>query len=127
MGADSKVFKGNWTPYYDSSMIVSLENGLKFIANFRYNVKQSITKDPMNPTEEETKEFNRDFEATKTENYVTDCTQTMPGFVQDTKTHSTIRKHRIQCFYGKQIKNTISFVSVEEKIYPGPNSPDKGL
>ena len=31
---------------YDQAFIVELENGLRFLSNFRYNIKPTITKDP---------------------------------------------------------------------------------
>jgi len=31
----------------DQFMRVELENGMRFAANFRYNIKPSISKDPM--------------------------------------------------------------------------------
>ena len=77
----TKKVGGHWSPYYDQSMIVSLENGLKFIANFRYNIKPEVTKDPMRPTLKEIESrFNEDMDKDNT-SFNTDCTQTMPGFV----------------------------------------------
>ena len=33
------IVKGKWSPIYDQAMVVHLENGQKFVTNFRYNLK----------------------------------------------------------------------------------------
>ena len=40
-GSQSSV--GTWSTIYDQAMRVELDNGLRFITNFRYNVKQSLS------------------------------------------------------------------------------------
>lgn len=58
-------------------MRVELENGVRFIANFRYNVKPSISSDPV-------ADGGNSFEGMKTGDYdsfESDCGQTMVGFV----------------------------------------------
>ena len=39
----SNVINGKWSTVYDQALKVELENGLRFVSNFRYNVKQSIS------------------------------------------------------------------------------------
>lgn len=46
-GAGSKV-TGKWSPVYAQGMMVELDNGLRFVSNFRYNLKSSISEDPAN-------------------------------------------------------------------------------
>jgi hypothetical protein len=36
---DSKHISGNWSDIYDQSFKVELDNGLRFLANFKYSVK----------------------------------------------------------------------------------------
>ena len=40
----SDVIKGKWSPIYDQAMMVELDNGLKFVTNFRYNFKAGDPK-----------------------------------------------------------------------------------
>lgn len=63
-------------------MIVSLDNGMRFIANFRYNVKEIVTRDPLKPTSNEIENrFNNELDINGNTNFDADCTKTMPGFV----------------------------------------------
>jgi len=32
---------------YDQAFIIELENGIRFLSNFRYNMKETISKDPL--------------------------------------------------------------------------------
>jgi ketosteroid isomerase-like protein len=81
---------------------VELENGLRFLANFKYTLKPDISKNPTN-------ELVQKFESLKTGDYNkfdSLCDQTMVGFVQSipsitNKTYS-LAEHFVQCFYGKQ-------------------------
>lgn len=36
---ESKHIAGNWSDIYDQSFKVELDNGLRFLANFKYSVK----------------------------------------------------------------------------------------
>ena len=38
---------GKWSTIYDQSLKVELDNGLRFVANFRYNAKPTLTNDPL--------------------------------------------------------------------------------
>jgi hypothetical protein len=44
---ETKVIPGKWTSIYDQAMNVELDNGMRFIANFRYNVIPDLSKDPL--------------------------------------------------------------------------------
>jgi len=37
---------GTWSPVYDQAFTVELENGLRFLANFKYNIKGNVSKNP---------------------------------------------------------------------------------
>jgi hypothetical protein len=88
---------------YDQSFRIELDNGLRFIANFKYSVKPEISQDP-------TKDGQDEFLSLKAGDYNkfdTHCDKTMIGFVQtmpSIKTNEvyTMQNHRIQCFYGEQ-------------------------
>jgi hypothetical protein len=43
---DSKHIQGSWSDIYDQSFKVELENGIRFLANFKYSVKPQISEDP---------------------------------------------------------------------------------
>ena len=43
----SEVIKGKWTSIYDQAFNVELDNGMRFVANFRYDIKSSLSKDPV--------------------------------------------------------------------------------
>ena len=73
-----KHISGNWSPVYDQSFKVELDNGLRFLANFKYSVKPTISEDP-------TKDGADEFISLKTGDYNkfdTQCDKTMVGFVQ---------------------------------------------
>jgi hypothetical protein len=98
----SKV-AGTWSTIYDQSFQVNLNNGLRFLTNFKYSVKPDISTDP-------TKDGADEFQSLKTGDYnkfETHCDKTMVGFVQTipaikTNDVHTMKDHKIQCFYGVQ-------------------------
>ena len=38
---------GTWSPVYDQSIKVELDNGQRFLANYKYSVKPSISENPL--------------------------------------------------------------------------------
>lgn len=93
---------GTWSPVYDQSFVVELENGLRFLSNFKYTLKSDISKDPVH-------ELFSKFEELKSGDYGkfdSKCDQTMVGFVQQipssTNTSYSLTQHFVQCFYAKQ-------------------------
>ena len=42
----AEKIRGKWSPIYAQAMMVELENGMRFVTNFRYNLKASISPDP---------------------------------------------------------------------------------
>lgn len=87
---------------YDQSFVVELENGLRFLANFKYSLKSDISKEPV--SEQASK-----FDGLKSGDYAkfdSLCDQTMVGFVQHipspSKPSHSLTQHFVQCFYGKQ-------------------------
>ena len=43
---EKTLIKGKWTSIYDQALNIELENGMRFIANLRYNLKPEISQDP---------------------------------------------------------------------------------
>lgn len=39
--------KGTWSTIYDQAFRVELENGMRFSANFRYNIIPELSKNPL--------------------------------------------------------------------------------
>jgi hypothetical protein len=77
-------FTGTWSTIYDQSFKIELENGLRFLANFKYTVKPEISKEP------EGDKF-KNFAQLKTGDYGkfdSQCDKTMVGFVQTVPTTS---------------------------------------
>ena len=74
---DSNHLTGTWSTVYDQSFKIELENGLRFLANFKYSIKPELSQNP-----------NRDgvaaFSQIKTGDYGkfdSQCDKTMIGFV----------------------------------------------
>ena len=40
------IMPGKWTSIYDQAFNIELDNGMRFIANFRYNLKPELANDP---------------------------------------------------------------------------------
>ena len=38
---------GKWTAIYDQTINVELDNGIRFVANLRYDLKETISADPL--------------------------------------------------------------------------------
>lgn len=41
------IINGKWSPIYSQALLVELDNGKRFISNFRYNIKESMMKNPL--------------------------------------------------------------------------------
>jgi len=44
---NGSTVSGTWSTIYDQAFRVELENGQRFISNFRYNIKDTISEDPL--------------------------------------------------------------------------------
>ena len=69
---------GNWSTIYDQAMKVELDNGLRFITNFRYNLRQEESQDPI--ADGADKFVN--IKAGSYASFDSKCSETMVGFVQ---------------------------------------------
>jgi len=89
------VVQGHWLTIYDQTLIVELDNDLRFIGTFRYQVKKNVTRD----YKKLSKVFT-DVDDFMKAQFNSVCNQTMAGFVQNKTHQSTFKKHRIQCMYA---------------------------
>lgn len=72
------------------------------MSNFRYNIKPKLSKDPV-------ADGANKFQALKPDSYTSfdaDCGASMVGFVQEQHGHGTMKNHKIQCFYAKQVEHS---------------------
>ena len=99
---ETKRVAGSWSTIYDQSFKIELQNGLRFLANFKYSVKPEISREP-------TADGPAEFTALQTGDYGkfdSQCDKTMVGFVQNmpTVTHKSfsMTEHEVACFYGEQ-------------------------
>jgi hypothetical protein len=83
--------------------MVHLDNGLRFLANFKYQIKTNITKDPLHDFKHLT-EVVKDTEDQAKFNFDSICDQTMVGFVQNMKKTGNMENHHVTCFYGKVVQ-----------------------
>lgn len=103
------MIKGKWTSIYDQAFNVELDNGMRFIANFRYNIKSEITKDPF--VEARMKGISRflAIESADYDKFDSQCGKTMVGFVQNipskTGVSYSLANHKVQCFHATQEKH----------------------
>lgn len=103
--------QGKWTPVYAQSLVVELDNGLRFITNFRYNHKKAQSAAQVEGSGEKPS---------------AQCNQTMVGIVQhipgaNGSSADGMRNFSAQCFYGVQTKQDLLEKSEEA------NDKEKGL
>jgi hypothetical protein len=79
-------------------MKIELDNGQRFISNFRYNAKPDLTKDPQNDFQL----LFADIHSGDYGSFDSVCKQTMVGFVQTQGGGgSSMSDHRATCFFGE--------------------------
>ena len=93
-------------------MRVELDNGTRFITNFRYNIKPKLSQDPL-------ADGASAFAGTKTGDYASfdsDCSKTMVGFVQQVHGNGSMKAHNVQCFYASQnVHSNVQSTSMVER------------
>jgi hypothetical protein len=98
----AKLVKGKWSTIYDQAFKVELENGQRFVANFRYNAKPAFSADPLTDSNLAL----ADIHTGAYDSFDSKCDQTMVGFVQSipsiTGEASTLTSHKATCFVGMQ-------------------------
>jgi len=80
---ETKVIPGKWTSIYDQAFNVELDNGLRFLANFRYNLKPELAKDPYSTANEKGIGRFSQIQSGDYEKFDSECDRTMVGFIQN--------------------------------------------
>lgn len=96
-----QTVNGTWSTVYDQAFKVELDNGMRFISNFRYNIKNGLSQDPLQDGASK-------FDSLKTDDYgsfESKCNESMVGFVQSIHGQGSMKSHKAQCFYAKQVKH----------------------
>jgi hypothetical protein len=75
---DGAVLNGKWSTIYDQAIKVELENGQRFLANFRYNAKSDLTSDPQ---KDALQLLYANIHTNDYGSFDSDCGKTMVGFV----------------------------------------------
>ena len=102
-----KQITGKWSPIYAQSLLVELENGLRFISNFKYTLKDSYNSDLIhNKNHTRLNELSTESE----DAFDMKCNETMVGFVQaiaptGSNPDSDMRSMKTVCFHGVQTKS----------------------
>ena len=60
LGDGGGTVGGTWMAFYDQAFKVELSNGLRFIANYRYSLKDRISNDPLSAGAKSFKSLNTD-------------------------------------------------------------------
>lgn len=101
----SDVISGKWSPIYTQLMTIELDNGMRFITNFRYNLKDEISPDPTKDDIEKFKSLIVKAGHASFPFFDFKCDETMIGYIQMYKDDTTdgMKNFRTQCFYGHQV------------------------
>lgn len=103
------IIPGRWTSIYDQAFNVELDNGMRFITNLRYNLKQELSKDPYADAQQRGIGRFSQIQSGDYEKFDSDCSKTMIGFIQNipskTGVSGSLAEHSVQCFYGVQEKH----------------------
>jgi hypothetical protein len=73
---------GTWSNIYDQGFQINLENGMRFVANFKYSIKPNITKAPLSLVQTEQASELWDLKTSDYFKFNSECDKTMIGFVQ---------------------------------------------
>lgn len=105
----TETIKGHWTSIYDQAFNIELDNGMRFLANFKYDIKPEVSKDPF---QDAISSGIGKFAAMETgdyEKFNSECGATMVGFVQNIPTKTgksfSMQQHQVQCFFGQLEKH----------------------
>jgi len=97
-----QIVTGKWSPIYSQALLVELDNGKRFITNFRYNIKESTMKNPLAGDLTKLADLSTGSE----EAFDSVCYQTMVGYVQEDynskSSGESMKNFHATCFYGVQ-------------------------
>lgn len=83
--------------------MVELDNGMRFVTNFRYNLKPGISPDPSHEERQDKIDFIQALGPDSVEHFQSQCDSTMVGHVMIKDSNDSMKAHRAQCFYGRQV------------------------
>lgn len=96
---DNKKVHGSWQTMMGTELIVYLENGLRFVASFRYELrKEKVNGVP--PYRDGMKYENLH----QPDDSCSVCNQTMVGWVQNTLQKGSMEHHPVTCFFAQRDK-----------------------
>lgn len=94
--SEGAQINGKWISFYDQAFKVELDNGQRFIANYRYSVKEYVISDPLKSGAKAIKNVETD----DYDKFYSQCDRTMVGFIQNKDSRSTMKEHNVDCFYA---------------------------
>jgi hypothetical protein len=85
-------------------MMVELDNDMRFLANFRYEIKANATRGRAlrELTSRELSTLIPNTEASSKAHFSSVCDATMVGFVQNTKDESSMENMPVTCFFAEK-------------------------
>ena len=97
---------GKWSPIYSQALLVELDNGKRFLSNFRYNLKDSFLANPLSGDISKLADLSTGSE----EAFDSQCSETMVGYVQNDfmntgKSSESMKSFTATCFHGQQVKH----------------------
>ena len=106
---------------YDQAFSLEFENGQRFMTNFRYNLKPTISKDPFSEAGKNGIVKFAAFESGDYDKFDSKCDETMVGFVQEissiTGKQNTMSQHQAQCFQAQRAKK-YNYEETKEVVTP---------
>lgn len=100
---------GQWLAFYDQALKVELENGKRFLTNWRYSLKEYVQSDPIQSGAKGISDVQID----DYDKFYSACDRTMIGVIHDKGRPSSMAEHHIECFYA--VKED-SDKAVEQKL-----------
>mmetsp|Transcript_4265 Transcript_4265/g.6272 ORF Transcript_4265/g.6272 Transcript_4265/m.6272 type:complete len:100 (-) Transcript_4265:307-606(-) len=85
----SGSLSGKWFSFYDQAFKVDLDNGMRFITNYKYALKEYVDSDPLKDGIKKLAELDTD----DYDKFYSICDKTMVGFVQQRGSPSTMDNH----------------------------------
>ena len=107
---------GTWSTIYDQAFEVTLTDGTRFLANFKYSLKTYKNSTMAQFQQLKTGDYDK---------FNSECDKTMVGFVQTIPSVSNelygMTNHKISCFYGNQethyeMEKTVSVNTESESV-----------
>ena len=92
-GKATKI-RGKWSLIYAQAMMVELKYGMRFVTNFRYNLKAAISPDPSKEKRLAAIEAIQSIGPDDTDSFQSQCDSTMVGHVFMKDSNDSMKAHR---------------------------------